>query len=68
MRKRAHEGAWLEEVEVVLFPLDAGTDSGTAYNSRDADTRPQEPIHSLRDAPPFSDEPMGTFTFRRTDR
>ncbi len=60
-------GDWIGELEVVLYPYDAGTDSGTAYNSANDDTQPREPIHSLRGVNPFSDEPIGTFTFTRTD-
>ncbi|WP_419939061.1 spondin domain-containing protein [Candidatus Palauibacter sp.] len=60
-------GNWIEELEVVLYPYDAGTDSGPSYNSANDDTQPREPIHSLRGVNPFSDEPIGTFTFTRTD-
>ena len=60
-------GDWIGELEVVLYPYDAGTDSGPSYNSANDDTQPREPIHSLRGVNPFSDEPIGTFTFTRTD-
>ncbi|WP_420442514.1 spondin domain-containing protein [Candidatus Palauibacter sp.] len=60
-------GNWVGELEVVLYPYDAGTDSGPSYNSANDDTQPREPIHSLRGVNPFSDEPIGTFTFTRTD-
>ena len=61
------DGSWIEELEVVLYPYDAGTDSGPNYTSANDDTRPKEPIRSLRGEHPFSDAPIGTFTFTRTD-
>ena len=61
------EGNWIGELEVVLYPYDAGTDSGPEYNSANDNTSPKEPIRSLRGEHPFSDEPIGTFTFTRTD-
>ncbi|MCZ0936178.1 MAG: spondin domain-containing protein [Gemmatimonadetes bacterium] len=64
---RDDEGNWIEELEVVLYPYDAGTDSGPNYTSANDDTQPKEPIHSLRGESPFSDQPIGTFTFARTD-
>ncbi|WP_419165905.1 spondin domain-containing protein [Candidatus Palauibacter sp.] len=64
---RNEEGSWVEELQVVLYPLDAGTDSGPAYTSANDDTQPKEPIRGLKGERPFSDEPIGTFTFTRTD-
>lgn len=64
---RDADGDWIGELEVVLYPYDAGTDSGPDYTSANADTQPREPIHRLRGERPFSDEPIGTFTFTRTD-
>ncbi|WP_419950247.1 spondin domain-containing protein [Candidatus Palauibacter sp.] len=64
---RDDEGHWIGEREVVLYPYDAGTDSGPNYTSANDDTRPQDPIRSLQGESPFSDEPIGTFTFTRTD-
>ncbi|MYH10326.1 MAG: hypothetical protein F4012_03475 [Gemmatimonadales bacterium] len=64
---RDTDGNWIGELEVVLYPYDAGTDSGPDYASANDDTQPREPIHSLRGERPFSDEPIGTFTFTRTD-
>jgi len=58
---------WIEELEVVLYPYDAGTDSGPVYTSANDDTQPKEPIRNLRGESPFSDAPIGTFTFTRTD-
>ena len=59
------DGRWVDEVQVVLYPLDSGTDSGTSYRSANSDTSPPQPIRSLKGVSPFSDEPMGTFTFTR---
>ena len=64
---RDDEGNWLQELQVVLYPLDAGTDNGANYTSANDDTQPKEPIRSLQGQHPFSDEPVGTFTFTRTD-
>ncbi|MDE2877532.1 spondin domain-containing protein [Candidatus Palauibacter soopunensis] len=64
---RDADGNWIEELEVVLYPYDAGTDSGPVYTSANNDTQPKEPIRNLRGESPFSDEPIGTFTFTRTD-
>ena len=64
---RDDDGNWIGEREAVLFPYDAGTDSGPNYTSANDDTRPKEPIRSLKGAHPFSDEPIGNFTFARTD-
>ena len=60
------DGRWAEEVLIVLYPLDSGTDSGTTYRSSNRDTSPPQPIRSLKGTSPFSDAPIGTFTFTRT--
>ena len=63
-------GEWVGERRVLLFPYDAGTDSGATYLSADRDTRPREPI-ALIAGPPLRTggrvEAMGTFTFRRLE-
>ena len=59
------DGRWADEVQVVLHPLDSGTDSGTSYRSANSDTRPPQAIRSLKGVSPFSDAPIGTFTFTR---
>ncbi|WP_420633315.1 spondin domain-containing protein [Candidatus Palauibacter sp.] len=64
---RNADGRWFDELEVILYPLDAGTDSGPVYTSANDDTQPKEPIRSLHGERPFSDEPIGTFTLTRTD-
>ncbi len=60
----AVDGVWQEEIVVHLAPYDAGTDSGTTYNSPNQNTDPQEPIRDLSDEYPFEGTPpLGTFTF-----
>ncbi len=61
-------GQWLNELEVVLYPLDSGTDDGATYRSPNADSSPKQPIASLKGVSPFSDQPIGTYTFSRVDR
>lgn len=58
---------WVTEKTFTLYPYDAGTDSGEDYTSPNADTDPAELIHSVRNQAPFSDAPIGTFTFTRVD-
>lgn len=60
-------GQWADTRQVVLFPLDAGTDDGTSYTASNANTSPKEPIRSLRGINPFSRAPVATLTFTRTD-
>ncbi len=59
------DGRWVDELQVVLYPLDSGTDSGTTYRSANRDISPGQPIRSLKGVSPFSDAPIGTFTFTR---
>ena len=58
-------GQWVDELEFTLYPYDSGTDDGTDYTSANADSSPKQSIHSLRGMAPFSDAPIGTFTFTR---
>lgn len=58
-------GQWVEEIKFTLYPYDSGTDDGTSYTSANADSSPRQPIRSLRGEAPFSDAPIGTFTFMR---
>ncbi len=60
-------GQWVDELEFVLYPYDSGTDDGTSYRSPNADSSPKQPIKRLRGVSPFSDEPIGTYTFTRID-
>jgi hypothetical protein len=61
------DNEWADEIVVELHPYDAGTDSGTTYDARDADTVPPAPISRI-DGPPLrvggTVPPLGTFTFR----
>lgn len=61
------EGNWVASQVVTLYPYDSGTDSGPDYTSPNQDTDPAEAIASMRGQFPFSDEPIGTFTFTRLD-
>ncbi len=58
-------GQWVDELEVILYPYDSGTDDGTSYTSVNADSSPPQPIRNIRGEAPFSDAPIGTFTFTR---
>ncbi|MYA33138.1 MAG: elongation factor Ts, partial [Gemmatimonadales bacterium] len=60
-------GQWIDELTVTLYPLDAGSDSGSYYTAPNQDTSPAEAIRSLQGVAPFSSAPVGTFTFTRTD-
>ena len=60
-------GQWAESRQILLFPLDAGTDDGASYTAGNDDSSPKQPIKSLRGVNPFSRAPVGTFTFTRTD-
>jgi hypothetical protein len=60
-------GDWTDEIVVELLPWDAGTDSGTTYNSPNQDTNPQDPIALITTPPVGNGVPLGTFTFTRTD-
>lgn len=57
-------GIWAREIVIDLYPYDSGTDSGSSYNSGNADVTPHEPISNISDSFPFIGTPrMGTFTF-----
>lgn len=64
------DGAWLDRVEVVLWPWDAGSDSGTTWTAENAETQPRESIR-LSAAPYFlyADglRPLGTATLTRIE-
>ena len=61
------QGQWRERHTVTLYPYDSGTDSGVDYTSPNANTNPPELISRIRGEFPFSNEPIGTFTFTRID-
>ena len=60
-------GQWVDELTFVLYPYDSGTDDGTSYRSPNADSSPKQAIKRLKGVSPFSDEPIGTYTFTRID-
>jgi hypothetical protein len=60
-------GQWVISKTVQLYPYDAGTDSGPDYTSPNADVTPHEPIANITGEFPFSDQPLGTFTFTRLE-
>ncbi|MYD65510.1 MAG: hypothetical protein F4X26_05955 [Chloroflexi bacterium] len=55
-------GVWIEELEVDLYAWDAGTDSGTEFDSADSATDLPGNVTSLEGAGKFSDTPIGTLT------
>ncbi|MFD0963938.1 spondin domain-containing protein [Pseudofulvibacter geojedonensis] len=54
---------WKSDFTIDVFPLDAGTDSGSSYTAGDMVTDPQENITSLVNISPFGTERIGYFTF-----
>jgi hypothetical protein len=61
-------GSFVNEKTIILYPYDAGTDSGTTYTSPDEPTEPPAPIHLIDDHPfVYEDElvPLGTFIFTK---
>ena len=61
-------GAWVSEKTVMLYPYDAGTDSGSTFTSPDKVTVPRGVITSIGTPPLGADgsaAPLGTFTFTR---
>lgn len=53
---------WKNEIIIDLYPYDAGTDSGSDYNSSNMDMNPKGPISNLQGIAPFSSEKVGTLT------
>ena len=58
---------WIDNLSVDLYAYDAGTDSGMDYTSPNMDTDPAEPISSLQNVTPFSNEVIGTISFELTN-
>lgn len=58
-------GVWVDEKVVVLWPYDAGTDSGVSYASPNQETNPADPVSLITSPPLGNGTPLGTFTFRR---
>jgi len=61
------DGAWVVTKTITLYPYDAGTEDGDSYTLSNPATNPLQPIASIRNIPPFSDQPIGTLTFTRLD-
>jgi hypothetical protein len=64
------DGAWVQQQVVTLYVYDAGTDSGTTYQSRDRESLPREPIARIEGFPLEAGgevRPAGTFTFTRIE-
>lgn len=64
----SEEGVFVDEKTVVLYGYDAGTDSGTTYNSANNPTNPPISIFKIEGYPfLYEDElvPIGTFTFTK---
>jgi hypothetical protein len=59
------QGRWRDQVVITLYPYDAGTDDGSDYRSADLEPTPHHLIANLRGGAPFSDEPIGVYTFTR---
>jgi len=53
---------WKNSIEIDMFVYDAGTDSGTNYDSSNVVTTPQENISSLEGVSPFSNNKIGSLT------
>lgn len=55
--------SWKATFSMDVFPLDAGTDSGSNYEAADLITTPVDNITSLVNVSPFGSERIGYFTF-----
>lgn len=60
-------GRWVDDLEVDLFPYDAGTEEGTEFSLDNPATVPQGTITSIRGMGKFTDAPMARLTFERLD-
>ena len=62
------DGQWIDEVELVLWAWDSGTDNGETYDAANADTQPRHSVRLLA-TPHFLTAtglvPMGTARLRR---
>ncbi len=60
------DGNWMDTLEVDLYVYDAGTDSGSDYNSPNQATNPREKIRRITESPFLVNgevKPIGTFQF-----
>lgn len=46
------DGKWVDFIDMNLYPLDAGTDSGLTYTSENLDTQPRAPITNFAELRP----------------
>ncbi|MFV9551542.1 spondin domain-containing protein [Algibacter sp. PT7-4] len=53
---------WKPEINIDLFPYDAGTEEGTTYSLTNAATNPQETISDIRGVSPFNTEKVAQLT------
>lgn len=58
-------GEWQESFSVDLFPYDAGTDSGTTFESPNSSTVPRDPIVLIEQNPFPNGVRLGRFVFER---
>ena len=58
-------GVWVDSITIPLVIWDAGTDSGTNFNSGNQDTNPKEPIALETDQFNAGGPVLGTLTFTR---
>lgn len=58
-------GNWRDNVQVTLYPYDAGSDDGSDYRSADLEPETHHAITAMQGMTPFSQEPIGVFTFTR---
>ncbi len=56
------QGSWMEGTVIELPPYEAGTDSGTTFNSPDDPTTPAETIQMIAENPFPNSTSLGTFT------
>ena len=64
------DGQWLERLELVMRPYDAGTDSGTTFTAADSDTDPAGDIGPPLDSPfvnAADENSFATITVSRRD-
>ena len=64
------DGVWADQIDVPLWPWDAGTDSGAEYRSANAETQPAQSIRLLATPhflKPSGLAPIGTARFTRID-
>lgn len=61
-------GQWVDDLEVDLFPYDAGTEEGTEFSLDNPATVPQGTITSIRGSGKFTDRPMARLTVERLEQ